>query len=73
MRRTVEAHTAEGRTNIKVLVAAPVLLLLMMSTADADGVKALLTTPQGFSVLAVAGVLIGTGVYFAAKITHSEI
>lgn len=73
MRKTVEAHTSEGRTNIKVLMVAPVLLLLMMSTADGEGVMMLLTTPQGFAVLIVAGLLIGTGAYFAAKITHSEI
>lgn len=73
MRKTVEAHTAEGRTNIKVLLVAPVLLLLMMSTADGEGVTMLLTTTQGFAVLIVAGLLIGTGVYFAAKITHSEV
>lgn len=73
MHKTVEAHTSEGRTNIKVLLIAPVLLLLMMSTADSEGVKMLLTTTQGYAVLIVAGILIGTGVYFAAKITHSEV
>lgn len=73
MRKTVEAHTSEGRTNIKVLLIAPVLLLLMMSTADGEGVKMLLTTTQGYAVLIAAGLLIGTGVYFAAKITHSEV
>jgi tight adherence protein B len=73
MRKTVEAHTSEGRTNIKVLLIAPVLLLLMMSTADGEGVKLLLTTTQGFAVLIVAGLLIGTGVYFAAKITQTDL
>ena len=73
MRKTIEAHTSEGRTNIKVLLVAPVLLLLMMSTADGEGVTMLLTTTQGYAVLIVAGILIGTGVYFAAKITHSEV
>jgi tight adherence protein B len=73
MRQTVEAHTAEGRTNIKVLLVAPVLLLLMMSTADGEGVASLFTTVQGFAVLIVAGILIGMGVYFASWITHAEI
>lgn len=73
MRKTVEAHTSEGRTNIKVLLVAPVFLLLIMSTADGEGVKMLFTTPQGYAVLLVAGILIGTGMYFAAKITHQEI
>lgn len=73
MRKTVEAHTAEGRTNIKILLVAPVLLLLMMSTADSEGVTMLLTTTQGYAVLMVAGVLIGSGIYFASRIVHSEI
>ena len=73
MRQTVEAHTSEGRTNIKVLLVAPVILLLMMSTADAEGVMMLFTTSQGYAVLLVAGLFIGTGVYFAAKITRQDI
>ncbi|QOV88001.1 type II secretion system F family protein [Humisphaera borealis] len=73
MRQTVEAHTAEGRTNIKVLLVAPVILLLMMSTADAEGVKMLFTTSQGYAVLMVAGVFIAAGIFFAGKITHAEI
>lgn len=73
MRQTVEAHTAEGRTNIKVLLVAPVLLLLMISTVDAEGVKMLFTTSQGYGVLLVAGVFIALGVYFSSKITRQEI
>ena len=73
MRQTVEAHTSEGRTNIKVMLVAPVVLLLMMSTADAEGVKMLFTTAQGYAVLLVAGVFIGVGIFFAGKITRSEI
>ena len=73
MRKTVEAHTSEGRTNIKVLLVAPVLLLLMLSTVDPEGVKSLFTTSEGYAVLLVAGCFIGAGVYFAAKIVQSEI
>lgn len=73
MRQTVEAHTAEGRTNIKVLLVAPAVLLLMMSTADAEGVKMLFTTTQGYAVLTVAGAFIAAGIFFASKITKAEI
>jgi tight adherence protein B len=73
MRQTVEAHTSEGRTNIKVLLVAPVLLLLMLSTADPQGVTMLFTTSQGYAILLVAGTLIAIGVYFAAKITRTDI
>jgi tight adherence protein B len=73
MHKTVEAHTSEGRTNIKVLLIAPVLLLMMLGSADTEGLKMLFTTSQGYAVLLVAGALMGTGVYFAAKITRSEV
>ena len=73
MRKTVEAHTSEGRTNIKLLLIAPVFLLLFLATVDPEGVAMLFTTPQGYGVLLVAAVLTGTGVYFAARITRTEI
>lgn len=73
MRQTVKAHTSEGRTNIKVLLVMPVLMLLMISTADYEGVKMMFTTPQGYTVLLIAGTLIGIGVYFAAKVTRVDI
>lgn len=73
MRQTVEAHTSEGRTNIKVLLVAPIFMLLLLSTIDPTGVGMLFSTPQGYAVLLVAGLLTGTGVYFAARITRSEV
>jgi Flp pilus assembly protein TadB len=69
----VEAHTSEGRTNIKVLLVAPVLILLMLSAGDPVGVTMLFTTSQGYVILLIAGVLIAIGVYFAAKITRTDI
>jgi len=50
-----------------------VVMLLMLSTVDYDGVKMLFTTPQGAGVLLVAAALTGTGVYFAMRITRTEI
>lgn len=73
MRQTVEAHTSEGRMNIKVLLVAPIFMLLLLSTIDPKGVSMLFSTPQGYAVLLVAGLLTGTGVYFAARITRSEV
>jgi tight adherence protein B len=73
MRRTVAAHTSEGRMNIKVLLAAPVLILLLMCTVDAAGVGMLFSTPQGWCVLMAAGLLAGLGVFWASKIVSSEV
>jgi len=73
MKKTVEAHTAEGRTNIKVLLATPLFMLGVMSIVMAKGVGLLFTTMPGWAILSVAAVLSGSGVYFANRITKSEI
>jgi len=73
MRKTVEAHTSEGRTNIKVLLIAPIFMLLMMCVVDSKGVMMLFTTTQGIAMLTVAFALSGTGAYLAQRITRSEI
>jgi tight adherence protein B len=73
MRKTVEAHTSEGRTNIKVLLLAPVFMLLLMSTVDSSGVMMLFTTTPGIAVVTVAALLSGTGAYLANRITKSDI
>ena len=73
MRQTVEAHTAEGRTNIKVLLVSPLFMLLIIASVDQEGVELMFTTASGYGVLLVAGLLAGVGAYFAAKITRSEV
>ena len=73
MRKTVEAHTSEGRTNIKVLLFAPVFMLGLMATVMPRGVAMLFTTVPGIAILSLAAVLSGTGVYFANRITRTEV
>ena len=73
MHKTVEAHTSEGRTNIKVLLVAPVFMLLLMGMVDTKGVMMLFTTVPGVAVLLVAAVLAGSGAYLAGRITRSEV
>lgn len=73
MRKTVEAHTSEGRTNIKVLLLAPFFMLGLAATVMPDYVKDVFTTPQGYFILLIAALLAGTGVYYAAKITRADI
>ena len=58
MRKTVEAHTSEGRTNIKVLLFAPVFMLGLMATVMPKGVGLLFTTAPGLAILCVAGGLL---------------
>jgi Flp pilus assembly protein TadB len=73
MRKTVEAHTSEGRTNIRVLLVAPVFMLLLMATVVPRGVGMLFTTAPGAAILTVAVVLAGAGVYIANRITRTEV
>lgn len=73
MRKTVEAHTSEGRTNIKVLLVAPIVILLLMSIVDAEGVHLLFTTSQGYGILLAAVLCAGTGIYFANRITQQDV
>jgi len=73
MKKTVEAHTSEGRTNIKLLLLGPVAMLLLLATVDAKGVVMLFTTTQGVAILMIAGLLAGTGVILARRITRSEV
>ena len=73
MKKTVEAHTSEGRTNIKVLLVAPVFMLGMMWLVMPRGVAMLFTTAPGWAILAIAAALAGSGVYIAGRITRSEI
>jgi tight adherence protein B len=73
MKKTVEAHTSEGRTNIKVLLVAPLLILGLMAVVMPRGVGLMFTTAPGWAVLLIVATLAGAGVYFAARITRSEV
>jgi tight adherence protein B len=73
MRKTVEAHTSEGRTNIKVLLVAPVIMLGVMSIVVPRGVGMMFTTLPGAALTLIIVILAGAGVYFANRITKSEI
>ncbi|MGN6371213.1 MAG: type II secretion system F family protein [Phycisphaerae bacterium] len=73
MRKTVEAHTSEGRTNIKVLLIAPIFMLLLMCVVDSRGVIMIFTTTQGVAVLTIAAILAGCGIYLARRITRTDI
>jgi Flp pilus assembly protein TadB len=69
----VEAHTSEGRTNIKVLLMAPIFMLLLMAMVVPMGVRLLFTSLPGLAILTIALGLAGTGVYMANRITKAEI
>jgi tight adherence protein B len=73
MRRTVAAHTSEGRTNIKVLLFAPPFMLALIASVDPDGVKDVFRTPEGYLILLIAFSFAGFGIWWASRITRSDI
>jgi len=73
MKGTIKAETADGRTNIKLLVCAPVFMLLLLATVDAQGVALVFRTFEGMLVLGGAGALAGIGVFWASKIVGQEL
>ncbi|MEX2214782.1 MAG: type II secretion system F family protein [Phycisphaeraceae bacterium] len=73
MMGAIRAETAEGRTNIKVLLAAPIFMLLMMATVDGEGVALLFQTIEGIAILTLAGLLAGAGIFWASRIVGQEV
>ena len=55
------------------LLVAPLFMLGVMSIVMTKGVGLLFTTVPGWAILTVAAVLSGAGVYFANRITRSEV
>jgi len=73
MRREVHAATSEGRTNIKVLMIAPIIMLGFITVIDPPAVGMLLTRPLGHILLGVAALLTAAGTFWAWRIVRSDV
>jgi len=73
MRREVHAATAEGRTNIKVLAVAPVVMLAFDAVIDAQAVGWLFTRTVGHALLGLAGALTLGGTLWAWRMVHADV
>lgn len=73
MKHEVYTSTSEGRTNIKVLAAAPALMLGLISFIDAEAVGMLFTHPVGQIILGVAFGMTGAGVFLAWKVVNADV
>jgi len=73
MRRDVHAATAEGRTNIKVLAVAPVVMLGFDAFIDAEAVGWLFTRAVGNLLLVAAGLLTLIGTLWAFRMVHADV
>jgi tight adherence protein B len=73
MKRDVHAATSEGRTNIKVLALAPLIMLGLVALMDAEAVGLLFTSALGQIILTAAAALTATGTWWAWRIVHADV
>ena len=72
MNKEIRAATAEGRATIWGLLAAPPLMLGIVTFIDSKSVGELFSTWLGFGILGVASVIIMIGYIWARRIVHFE-
>lgn len=73
MKHEVYTSTSEGRTNIKVLAAAPLLMLGLIAFIDAEAVGMLFTHPAGQIILGIAFAMTAAGVYLAWRVVNADV
>lgn len=73
MRRDVFAATSEGRTNVKVLVIAPFIMLGFVELMDHEAVALLFSKGLGLALLGIAGLLTAIGTIWAWSIVHADV
>ena len=73
MKKRIKAETAEGRTNVKVLLVIPPVMLGFVTLMDREAVGMLFTTTLGQVMLGVAGVLTALGFGWAWRIVHADV
>ncbi len=69
----LDALTSQGRTQARMMAAAPIGILLLYYLIDPVGVKLLFTEPTGRLMLLAAGVLIVVGFLWIRKIMGIDI
>ena len=73
MQRDVHAATSEGRTNVKVLMIAPLIMLGLVEIMDHQAVALLFTTALGGVLLGLAAILTAIGAIWAWKVAHADV
>jgi len=73
MQRDVHAATSEGRTNVKVLLVTPLVMLGFVELMDHEAVLMLFTTPVGGGLMGVAGLLTVVGALWAWSIANADV
>jgi tight adherence protein B len=73
LRRHVRALSAEGRLSCYILGGLPPAFMLYLAMSKPDYVRPMYTTPIGFILLALMGVLLGVGVFWMAKVAKVDV
>ena len=73
MKKRIKAETAEGRTNVKVLILTPLVMLGFVALADRPAFVLLFTTAMGQALLGTATVLTLAGFLWAWRIVHADV
>ena len=73
MKKRIKAETSEGRTNVKVLILIPLVMLGFVALVDRQAVALLFSTAMGQALLGTATVLTLVGFLWAWRIVHADI
>lgn len=70
-RREAQSQLATARATARLMAILPFGTLLMLSGGDQAAVRFLLTTPVGLVCLAVAGALVGLGLWWVGHVSRT--
>jgi tight adherence protein B len=73
LRRQVKTLSAEGRLSAWILGLLPPLFMLYLTITKWDYVKPMYTTPVGWLMLIVAGVILTVGSFWMSKVVKVEV
>jgi tight adherence protein B len=71
--RQVQVFTAQGRMSMRILMALPPTLMVIMSILNPELMRVLFTDPLGHMLIALGVVMQGTGYLLMRKVIHIEV
>jgi len=73
LRRQVKSLSAEGRFSAYILLSMPPLLLLFEATTRPDYFHPMISSPLGFAMLGLMGLLMGVGAFAMKRLIKLEV
>jgi tight adherence protein B len=71
--RQVQVFTAQGRMSMRVLMALPPALVVIMSVMNPSLMRVLFTDPLGHMLIGLGVIMQGTGYLLMRKVIHIEV